>query len=124
MKIRDWLGTFVLVACASPLWAQAIATVRPAPATPAQRSPTFGDIDRDHDGRLKRSEIPLAFVLLRARFADFDTNHNGYLEAGEVAAYIARSGGGAGLDMRRLDAGPTVILHPLDIPSGHIVTYD
>ena len=124
MKAGKWFTAVVLFSCALPLLAQVAVTARSPPAFSAQRSPTFGKADRDHDGRLKRSEIPREFVLLRARFDDFDVNHDGYLEADEIVAYIARSGGGAGLDMRRLEVGPTVILHPLEIPSGHGVDYD
>jgi len=124
MKLWHSLVSPLLFACMSPLFAQAAPKAQPEPAAAARQPPTLGEVDRNRDGKLSRSEIPVELRLLRARFADFDTNHDGYLEAGEVAAYIARSGGGAGLDMRRLGAGPTVILHPLEIPSGHGVTYD
>lgn len=124
MKIQELGVAVVLFVCASPLLAQVATTAQPASATRTQRQPAFGNADRDHDGRLKRSEIPYKFVLLRARFGDFDTNHDGYLEPDELRAFIATGGGGVGLDTRRLDVGPSVILHPLEIPSGHAVVYD
>jgi hypothetical protein len=120
--------TLAALACLSTFAAQAHAIAQtpatdPAPASSAPPK-TFADIDLDHDGRLKRSEIPAEFALLRARFAFFDANRNGYLEADEIAAYLARSRGGEGLDMRRDMPKTTDLYNPIEPRSGHRIEGD
>lgn len=124
MRIRQWLTASILLTCAAPLWAQLAAKAQPPPAAAAQRPPTFGEADRDHDGRLKRSEIPRDLVLLRTRFTKFDANHDGYLEPPEIMAYLASSRESAGLDMHRLTPATPNVVHPLQLQSGHAIDQD
>lgn len=124
MRLREGACAGILVLCAPATIAQAASTAQPAPSSSAQRAPTFGEADRDHDGRLKRSEIPHQLPMLRARFADFDVNHDGYLDPAEIIQYLANAREGRGLDAHRTSVGTPEVQHPLQLQSGHGIEHD
>lgn len=54
--------------------------------------PAFGDLDKNHDGRLSRGEIPKdveTLKPLRAHFREADLDGNGTLSEQEYAKYTA-----------------------------------
>lgn len=55
------------------------------------KAPTFDELDKNHDGRLKRSEIPQGMKQLRTYFDRFDTDHNLALSPGEYDGFLASS---------------------------------
>lgn len=86
-------------------WAQQQPTPTPQPmpnTPPAQQAapmpgqdagvPAFGDLDKNHDGRLSRSEIPKdveTLKPLRAHFREADLDGNGTLSEQEYVKYTA-----------------------------------
>lgn len=57
----------------------------------ASGTPSFGEVDKDHDGKVVRSEIPKdveALKQLRAHFREADQDGNGSLSADEYQRYI------------------------------------
>lgn len=50
-------------------------------------APTFSQLDRNHDGRLTRSEVPHDMHKLRREFHSFDRDGNGWLSKREYQAY-------------------------------------
>lgn len=58
-----------------------------------QGMPSFGDLDKNGDGNLSRSEIPKnveALKSLRTNFSQSDLNHNGRLDPAEYRGYVQR----------------------------------
>lgn len=65
-----------------------------ASAQDANGTPSFDQLDTNHDGKLTRSEIPRdvpALQQLRAHFMEADSDGNGSLKPNEYAAYTASS---------------------------------
>jgi Ca2+-binding EF-hand superfamily protein len=56
--------------------------------------PAFAQIDKNHDGRLTRSEIPKTMHDLRSHFTTVDKDGNGSLSTEEYEAYDAPVVGG------------------------------
>lgn len=50
-------------------------------------APSFSELDRNHDGRLTRSEVPHDMHNLRREFRTYDRNGNGWLSKQEYQAY-------------------------------------
>lgn len=90
--------TFALALCglavAPGAWAQQEAgTVSPDAG--------FQSMDKNHDGRLMRSEISPDMTLLRSRFSTYDNNQDGSLDPQEYAtakAALQGSGNAMGSD--------------------------
>jgi Ca2+-binding EF-hand superfamily protein len=57
-------------------------------AADEQKHLDFQSLDKNHDGRLSRGEIPDDLALLKARFASFDHDSSGRLDQGEFIAAI------------------------------------
>lgn len=55
----------------------------------------FQAMDKDHDGRLSRSEIPADMTLLRTRFSTYDANQDNKLDPQEFATAKAAVQGGS-----------------------------
>jgi hypothetical protein len=49
----------------------------------------FDDLDKNHDGRLRRSEIPHEMKQLRTYFDRFDVDHNLALSPNEYGGYLS-----------------------------------
>lgn len=54
-------------------------------------APTFESLDKNHDGRLTRSEIPHDMHTLRRQFHSYDRDGNGSLSKREYEAYLHKS---------------------------------
>ena len=74
------LGT--LLTCTA--WA---GTGNDASADSGKRAPSFSQLDRNHDGRLMRSEVPHDMHKLRRKFRSLDRDGNGWLSKREYQAY-------------------------------------
>lgn len=65
-------------------------TVRSGPAVvlpnAADYQTPFADLDKNHDGRITRNEIPAGHALA-TEFKLVDSNHNGSITAAELAAW-------------------------------------
>jgi hypothetical protein len=92
----DHVKTGLLVAllfavCAIP--ALGAPTVKPGVRNPgATDAPAFEDLDKNHDGKLVRSEIPTdvdAVKQLRAHFREADLDGNGSLSEEEYQRYVS-----------------------------------
>ena len=68
-------------------------TVQPGVKAPgATDAPSFEELDKNHDGKLVRSEIPAdvdAVKQLRAHFRDADLDGNGSLSQEEYQRYVS-----------------------------------
>jgi hypothetical protein len=54
--------------------------------------PSFADLDKNHKGRLKRSDIPKdvdGLKQLRAHFQEADKNGDGWITPDEYSAYVS-----------------------------------
>lgn len=49
--------------------------------------PDFDQLDKNHDHKLQRSEIPHSMHQLRVHFMEYDQNHDGSLSPEEYAAF-------------------------------------
>lgn len=90
--------TFILfsaifcMACAMPSAAAPSASPIGAMASDASDTPSFDDLDKNHDGKLTRSEIPKdveSLKQLRAHFREADRDGNGSLSQEEYQEYVA-----------------------------------
>lgn len=51
-------------------------------------TPAFSTLDKNHDGRLTRSEVPHDMHVLRRKFHSYDRDGNGWLSRREYQAYL------------------------------------
>lgn len=92
LLVALWYAMWTIPAVAAP-------TVQPGVRNPgATNAPSFGDLDKNHDGKLVRSEIPKdepALKQLRAHFHEADLDGNGSLSKEEYQRYVSNiiSGG-------------------------------
>jgi|SRR5690349_2355059 len=97
MKTRRFLAfgggalAFALVALATAGTASA---QQAAAGDSSDSGASFQSLDKNHDGRLTRSEIPADMPLLRSRLSTYDANQDGALDAHEFAAAQAALHGG------------------------------
>lgn len=56
-----------------------------APAKASGDEVSFESLDKNHDGYLKRSEIPSKLSMIRTRFSSFDRDHDLKLNRAEFA---------------------------------------
>lgn len=77
--------------CSVPL--MAAPTVQPGVRNPgATDAPSFEDLDKNHDGKLVRSEIPRdepSLKQLRAHFHEADLDGNGSLSKEKYQRYVS-----------------------------------
>lgn len=79
----------------------------------------FQSMDKNHDGRLMRSEISSDMTLLRTRFSTYDANQDGSLDPQEYAAAkaaIQGSGNAMGSDAPASQRAPEQQTHPQQQP--------
>ena len=87
-------GLLVMLLCAvCAIPAVAAPTVQPGVKNPgATGAPSFEELDKNHDGKLVRSEIPAdvdAVKQLRAHFREADLDGNGSLSQEEYQRYVS-----------------------------------
>jgi hypothetical protein len=87
-------GLLIALLCATcAIPAVAAPTVKPGVKNPgATDAPSFSDLDKNHDGKLLRSEIPKdvdAIKQLRAHFREADLDDNGSLSEEEYQRYVS-----------------------------------
>lgn len=72
---------------APPARMQKSAQDQSAQADESDARPTFAELDKNHDGKLSRSEIPHNLHELRARFRSYDKDGNGSLSPDEYQVF-------------------------------------
>ena len=101
------------LAAAPGAWAQQDAAGTPSPDA------GFQSMDKNHDGRLMRSEISSDMTLLRSRFSTYDNNQDGSLDPQEYAtakAALQGSGNATGGDAPASQQTPQQQSHPQQQP--------
>lgn len=76
----------MLVLAVALLGVMLVSTVS-ARSDDSKPAPSFSKLDRNHDGRLTRSEIPHSMHKLRREFRQYDRDGNGWLSKREYQAY-------------------------------------
>lgn len=89
---RKWMMPIVAALLVAAAFTTASARSDDGNSSKDQKTaPTFESLDKNHDGRLTRSEIPRDMHALRRQFHSYDRDGNGTLSRQEYEAYLHKT---------------------------------